>query len=290
MPHRFVQPIKVRGLGWEVVATEAGTEHYLMVADTGKEVVLSALRSALPNIGVDLAEDYRPRRSSLAGELATTAPDRQLRTDHPEIVSSALLGALQPLEAGEQMTISLLLFPRGHRRPPQTTGVLGFAAVHESPKQSEPPKEVRDKFARPQFGATIRLGVTTPRPDRDRQLLQRLTAAFHSASSDQAHLRRRAVPNRRVRRAIARRSTPLIGYPCHLNVSELVGLLALPMSGVSQLGLDLSGSRQLAPSSRIPRNGLVVADSSFSGVSRPLVNDDRKRQREMVENDSTAVG
>lgn len=99
-----------------------------------------------------------------------------------------------------------------------------------------------------------------------------MTASFHNANSPSAHLRRRRVSSRSVARSLITRRPPALSHSCHLNAAELSGLVALSSGRVSLIGLRPAGSRQLAPSSDIPScGGLIIADSNFPGISRPLV-------------------
>lgn len=272
LPASWRRPLTVRGLAVELVASESGIRHYLVVPRSQHDIVLSTLRGALPSVGVATDSDYRPTTPTLAGELATAQPHHQLQVGHPDRTSRAILAALQPLNQGEVLTISYLIFPLGHGQPPQGQGQQSLIRqlISGTAPDAAPSKEMQAKYAHPHFGVVARIGVTSASRMRDRQLLARLTAAFHSANSEHAHLRRREVSSRASARALVLRRFPLVSYPCRLNSPELAGLLAFPPDGVSLPGLRLGGVRQVAPSAAIARSGRVVADATFTGMSRPL--------------------
>ena len=205
--------IAVRGLAVEVVADQTGIRHYLHVPRSQAEIILSGLRGALPGVGVVRDPDYVITRPTLAGELATPRPHHQLQIDHPEATSNALLAALQPLSDSEYLIISYLIFPQGFSRPPQGDGSSGLIAQLASgtPKDAKPSKEIEEKYAHPQFGVVARIGVTSDSKARDRQLLARLTSAYHASNSQHANLRRQQTSSRTVGQGANQSSQPADG-------------------------------------------------------------------------------
>ena len=259
--------LSVRGLVVEVVATEEGITHRLLIEPTQVEIVQTHLRGALPNVSAIPEETYIPFVPTLAGELVLSSPDHQLRIDAAAGVSGAILSACSPLYPGEAMVMQVVVLPTGSRLPTpkprwdKTGKELPPAPIDRSTK---------DKYSRPLFSTAIRIGVRSQSASRDRVLLGRLTSAYHVMNSPEAHLSRRRVSSRRSARALVGRQAPVFERPCQLNSAELAGLVALPVDGVSLPGLNLGGTRQLAASSRISRTGRVVADSSLPGPLRPL--------------------
>ena len=114
---------------------------------------------------------------------------------------------------------------------------------------TRPPSVGRgDKQAAPLFQSTARLGVVAADQLCACQLLQRSTAAFHTANAPGVHLYRRRVPSCQVARAMARRVLPLVRYGGVYNARELAGLIASSAIGDPQIpGLAPWTSRQLAP-------------------------------------------
>ena len=260
--------IKTRAIGVEISSTEVGITHYLLLDRPQRDIVLAHLQGALPGVAAIPDDDYAAPRPTLAGELVTTSPDHQLKIDTAAGTSNAILAALLPLGPGEATVIQLLIAPLGSRIPKAPSS--WWPGVAESAKE-QVSKSVRDKYSRPLFQAVLRLGVTSGSKARDRQLLGRLTGAFHAANSPEATLRRLQRSSAATGRALARRRIAVGGPQCQLNSGELAGLLALPVDGVNLPGLRLGGGRPLAPDSSIPTTGRVVADSSYPGMAgRPL--------------------
>ena len=274
LPSQFQRLVSVRGIGMEVVGTNDGIDHVLLVPRHQEEIVLGQLRSSIPGTRATLDLDYRPTTPTLAGEFATSSSREELNVTDATAVATGILGALQPLDEGEQLIVQYLLLPSTHPGSMRSeSGRSGFLDGLFSDPKKQPaagPKPSHDKRRLPHFAATVRIGVRSRSPARDRQLLARLTASFHGANGQRATLRRRRVSSRQVARLLVTRRPPIFEHPCVLNSKELAGLLALPPKGVSLPGIRLSGSRQVAPSSDIARSGLIIADSNFEGASRPL--------------------
>jgi Type IV secretion-system coupling protein DNA-binding domain len=276
---RRKRPFVIRAVGVEVSADESGIEHHLLLPRSRAQVVLGALRAALPGVVVRLDEDYQAVRPSLAAELALSDRRRLLNIDRTAAVSSTLLANLQPLERGERIVVQWVASPVGpvgvvppaRKRPSKTTllgplwdGVMGYE--HDP----EVVKARRAKQASPLFVAVGRIGVVTKSAGRARGLLLRVLASFHIANAPGVHLRRRSLPGGFVAQGITERRPPLITAPCLLNAAELAALIGFPIGDVALPGLRLGGARQLAPSSDIPTGGRVVARSTFPGGERPL--------------------
>lgn len=271
-PNRWHRAVRVHGVVWEIVATETGTEHVLLVERERQDIVLSALRAALPTIGVEPDPSYHPPQPNLAVTLSTSHIDRPLRTDRPEVVATAVLAALQPVASGEELVIQYVMVPLGYYQPPVPWKGVSPTAPAATSTDARPsvPKAMREKFSRPQFGLAIRLGVRSARPQRRQQLLGRLLAAFHAASSEHAHLRRRLGTSGQAIRAMTGRRVPLVDYPSRPSSRELVGLLALPGEDTNLPGVSLGSSRRLPPPPEVERSGRVLADATYPGMERPL--------------------
>ena len=271
---KWERPFTVRGIGLEIVATDSGIVHELLVPSHQEDIVLGQLRASLPSARVEADPGYRTFSPTLAGELATARPHRQLRVDHPEVVATAILGSLQPLDREEIACIQLLVLPRSPLAAPPTneswSDFLSGLTTSAERRKSEPSKEAREKYSHPLFAVALRLAVSTKSPARDRQLLARVTAGFHSANSSDAVLRRRRTAPKQSAHAFLARRPPSLAPSCLLSSPELAGLVALPPPGSSLAGLHLGGSRLLPASSDVPTSGRIVAVSNFAGTARPL--------------------
>jgi hypothetical protein len=275
---RLERPFVVRAVTFETSATAAGIAHHLVMPRSLAHIVLSALRAALPSVGVRLDEDYQPERPVLAAELGLSDHGRSLATDRATATSSAILASLYPLEAGEQLVVQWSLSPLGpvpvasaDSRQSMVAGV-SYLLRGQTPSRALDPevlKAARTKQEAPLFAVTGRVGVVAE-PLRARSLLLRVLAAFHTANAPGVHLYRLGRSSKRVGRALNERRLPLVTWPCTLNAAELAGLLAFPVGNIALPGLQLGGARQLAPAADIPSVGRVVAEATFSGAERPL--------------------
>ncbi|MCE7006602.1 type IV secretion system DNA-binding domain-containing protein [Kibdelosporangium philippinense] len=269
------RPVATRAVVLEVNATPAGINHHLVVPRSLAQVVLSALRAALPSVTAREDANYHLARPVLAAELGLNDHNRSLATDRAGAVSSAILASLQPLMAGEQLVVQCALSPLGpvsasHQPPPAGlwqvfSGQAGPS--HKPDKQAV--KAAHAKQARPLFAATLRIGVAAP-PMRARSLLLRALAAFHTANAPGVHLHRLDRSSEHVGGALIERRLPLLTWPCTLNAAELAGLVAFPLGTVALPGLQLGGTRLLAPAADIPSRGRIIGEATFPGAERPL--------------------
>src|SRR5712691_9355894 len=77
---RWQRLTAVRAVVIETSATTQGIVHYLVAPRSLAPIVLSQQRAALPNVGVEVADDTAVR-PTLAGELALSSATRPLRAD-----------------------------------------------------------------------------------------------------------------------------------------------------------------------------------------------------------------
>ena len=276
---RWLRPVAVRAVAWEVVASgDGGITHRLLAPRSHSGTVLAALRGALPNLAVTEA-DVPSLPVTLAGEVRLVGTDRPLAVKSGSDVSriaTAWLASLMPLEPNEQAVMQWVITPSGPvpaaqrptSRPPFRAGWLTVGQVAQV-RDADATAAAQAKRSTPLFAAACRLGVSA-QPARARLLLGRLTAALHAANAPGAHLARRAVPSAWAAGQIRRRSVPLLHWPCLVNARELAALSAAPMGDVALPGLQLGGCRRLAPHPDLPTTGRVLALSNFPGSSRAL--------------------
>jgi energy-coupling factor transporter ATP-binding protein EcfA2 len=259
--------VEIRALGFSITSTEHGIVHRLLLDPNQSGVVLAHLQGALSNVTAVPDSEYVVEVPSLAGELVTSPHDSQLKVDTSGGTSNAILAALQPLGAGETMVVQIIVTPLGSHAPKQP---WSWWSTSTEPSKATASKSVQAKYSRPLFSVNLRLGVSSPSGARDRQLLARLTGAFHAANSPEATLRRLRRPSSATARSMARTRIGG-GSRCHVNSAELSGLLALPVAGANFPGLSIGGCRPQAPDSEAPGEGRVMAVSNYpSTVGRPL--------------------
>jgi uncharacterized protein DUF87 len=277
---RFQRPFVARAVMLEVTATSRG-RHHLLSTPQHAPVVLSALRAAMPSVGVRPDPGYRPHFSVLAAELALSGHGRTLAVTQAGAISTAVLASLQPLRDGEQVTVQWSARPlgpvdvvpkSGSGTGPRTGSAWDRFLRSASGEALDPDalKAARDKQQHPLFAACGRVGVTAQSPARTKTVMGRVLASLHVANAPGVHLYRRWLPSGVVMVRLGERRLPLLGAPCVLNAAELGALVAFPVGEVTLPGLRLGGCKQLAPASDIPTTGRVVAEASFPGAERPL--------------------
>jgi hypothetical protein len=278
---RWQRPFVLRAIMLELVATSEGIIHHLVVPAAVGDIVLGALRAAMPGVVAGRDELYRRQSPKVAAEIGQSGWRRPLATGQAERISTALLATMQPLADGERIVVQWVLAPtspvtmpkvaqrQSSRGGPLLTRVLR-RLVSSPPVDATTAKAIRLKQTSPLFVASARLGAVAASTKRARALTARTVAALHTANAPSAHLYQAWWPSRLVRRWIFERSAPLVRQPCLLNADELAGLVAWPLGDVSLPGLSLGSTKALAPVSDIPSHGRVVMQSTYPGMERAL--------------------
>jgi hypothetical protein len=239
---RWKRPFVMRAVVFETAADQTGIDHHLLMPGSQAQLVLGALRAALPGVIVQPDPNYRAVLPSLATELALSDQGRPLSVDRAAAVSSALLANLQPLERGERIVVQWLASPVGPvgvvpaaRKRPSKTTLLGqlWAGIMALEHDPEAVKAARAKRSGSLFVAVGRVGVEAPHRGRSRGLMIRALAPFHLANAPGVHLHRRRLPAGSVARAMTDRRPPLITAPCILNAAELASLVGFPVGEVA---------------------------------------------------------
>jgi hypothetical protein len=246
----------------EIVATEHGVNHFMILPRFHARLLLSQARSMLPGIRTEEVSDYLADKSVIraAGELRLTSTSHPLGHERAAIVSGALLSALHPLGRGNMVRISWVL---AGTTTPHPAGLAKLAP--------DLARFHRLKQRSPLIRACGRIGVSGASPRIARALLYRVYSAMRVLDGPGSALVRRLLPWRVVAARIRDRSIPITIWPAILNTRELAGLLGFPIENVQVPGLILSAARQLPPPPDAPREGLVVAHSNYPGLtSRPL--------------------
>lgn len=265
-----------RAVIWEVAADQTGISHRLLVPEASAAVVRGALRAHLPGVRIAELEAVPPGAVTLAGQLGLSSVFHPLRTDAPEAIAAGLLASLQPLPAGQSVTIQLVLRPVGPVTTVAASPSGSWSSVRpnrlawSTPASPEQVKAQRLKHRSALFLVTPRLGVQAASAAQAKSLLGRVMAPFHAANAPGAHLYRLALPSWLVGRSLIGRSLPVVVPPCLLNAAELTGLIGIPLGDKPVAGMRLGATRQLPPSADIPRRGRVVAEATFPGAQREL--------------------
>lgn len=255
---------------FDVLADEDGIRHFLHAPQPMLDTLRSQWRGVLPSLRLDeptspLHEDWS---TSTTLRLAGRYP--VLRGDATSESAAALLGALQPLAAGERLRVRWTLAPgrrpmlaypaardRAHAQPDRLGAFLGVGAP--SPEHL---RVLRIKYAGPVLEGVGTVAVTARHPKRASHLISRVLSVMRSRGSVYGRIAaRRDGPGKLLRLGFGRdRFAP----------NELVPLLGLPIGAPQVPGLTLGTSPVLLPSRRIPSKGRVLAASTWPGIDRAL--------------------
>jgi hypothetical protein len=265
-------------LGLEVSADEHGIAHTLLVPGPLTGTVMAGLRATLPAVRIEELPPSATPTYTLAAEARLTSLHRPLAHDRAQLASTSILAALQPLGAGERITLQWL-FAGAPTPAPIAGDATGEAARHARAKQADP-----------MLQAVVRLGVEAASPARSRSLFGQVWGTLRSLNTPGARLVRRRWPSSAVAAHLSTRRLPLARFPLILGVKELAGLLGLPL-GPHLPGLPRVTARQLPPAIYMPHAGTVLAMSTYPGMTnRPLALTASDRLRHIWVLGPTGVG
>jgi hypothetical protein len=278
----------------EVRATAGGIEHFLISPAAVSGVIEAALTAHMPSVRYEQIDPLITRRVTTGAEYRTSTDMRPLRVEI-EAISSGLLSALQPLGEDEQIIVQWQLTPASPVRPPRVRskgkGDASFALQYELLDNAESVSALRSKQAHPLLLSTGRIGVSARSAARATLLLRQVEAPWHGTRAPGVHLMRRTIPGSIVARRVARRSIPILLFPCLLNTEEVASLMGWPV-GVMQLpGLTLGGCRLLPVASAVPMIGTPLGTSTYpSTLGRPVALDEHARLVHLHAIGPTGVG
>jgi Type IV secretion-system coupling protein DNA-binding domain len=260
----------------EVVASNRGIQHYILIPSKAQRQLLSTIRAGLPGARLEEAPAYMARspRYRTALEMGLTTIRRPLAVEHGPTVNAALLASLQPLGSGEELRLSWCLSgadtphapASAHNQHNAASGLWSSSKVRDN----EHVQAQRSKESEPLLWAVLRIGANASSNKRARSLITKTAASLRGMNAPGVLLHRRKLPSKLVAKRLAARSWPLTRWPLLLNVNELSGLIGLPCNGISLPGLGSHASRQLPPSPGTPRTGTVLAHSNYPGMATPL--------------------
>lgn len=258
----------------DVVADEAGIRFLLHGDQATLETLIGQWRGLLPSLRLEPAD---PAAIAWSGGavLRGSGAHPVLRRDAVPESAAALLGALQPLGAGEVVLLRWGLAPGGRQRLSQPTSRRGGkrhpeglldALVHEAGLAGEHARLLRTKYGGPLVEGVGVVAVKAEHPQRAAHLTSRVVSVMRA--------RRGAYGNLSTRSCSARRVARLLGWR-HLRGSrfapaELAGIVGLPINAPQVPGLVFATAPLLMPSPRIPSRGCVFGVSNWPGRMRPL--------------------
>jgi hypothetical protein len=235
---------------FDLEATDDGITHRLAITPAHEDILLAALRAAIPSLRVDRTGP--PDSPTTVRLLWQLSPARAaIRSDEPAASAAGLLSGLYPLTKGESVRLSWTMRP--HPQPPQRSNA-------RTPKESQPALTAKAKL--PVVKAVGELFVQAA-PSRVRQLVQRVSAPLWSLRTQ--HGRLVADP-------------PLWGQAGfrlglrgrHFNVAELAAVIGWPVDGPDLPGLELGAAKRVIPSTAVATEGRVLGNSDVAGVDRTV--------------------
>ena len=234
------------------VVSDAGQLRWFIGFEAREEaLVLSALRSALPSLTLELSDEALPMIAT-AWELRLNTTRRLLNTETADEVAAALLAALSDARHGEVVRLHWLIGPWVARRvvpPPVRNQDRGLFELEQLVRNHDEARALRDKQREPLFAVVGRIGIRAASEPRVRQLRQRVVGALQLTRAPGVGFQRRRLPSGLVRSRLDRLVQPAFGWPAILNASELACVLGWPIGNPTIEGVSYSAHRQLPPTS-----------------------------------------
>jgi hypothetical protein len=248
-------------------------EHRLGVPRAHANMV-DQIRIVVPGIALTALEREAWFEGGMAFEVRLTSSHRSLRIEQSALTSRALLTALGHTRHGEEVVLQWQLLTA---LPPQPVG-SGAEHAEALPMSvgdillgrrvrldGEARSALRTKRALHVWRAVGRAAVKAATPAREKMLLRELFMALRLADAPGVSVvARRCSP--------ARLTRPARSWfaPLRLNTAELVAVSGWPTGVTTELPVERSETRPLAPRKAVPHDGRVLARSTFPGAERPI--------------------
>lgn len=241
--------------------------------------VNQALRQVLPAIRI--AETTRQLPTLIRGvELKLRCSKRATNVAIADELSTALLLAISNIGVGEAVVMQWLVGPWVARSPVRSgssTGQdLGWPwrlLDPPSERDQEAAGALKAKQQEHVFGTLGRIAVQAASTGRAQQLIQQVHSAMQLSRAPGVGFVRSIIPSSLVPMRLERCQTPVLEWPCPLNVSELAGVLAWPIGGPNIPGISFTAARPLPAHHRslIPETMLEpLEDTPVGSAFRPI--------------------
>ncbi|MGY0386401.1 type IV secretory system conjugative DNA transfer family protein [Nocardioides sp. WG-D5] len=253
---------------FELRGTADGVAHLLGCDVTAVHTVKRLLRDELPGVLFSSAPTRTPMEAS--GRLQLRPMGLPLRTDDPLAVTRGLLSAASVhLTKDEAVAMQIVL---GHPHAPAllpadvlppSTGWWQMLTGSARPANAEERKALRVRTEEPSFAATVRLGTTSPDPDRPQRLVKHLLGAVLTARTPGVWVDLVREDHRLLDSAQLPRRPRL-----ELSCAELVGLIGWPLGEEALPGIPSPHPKPLRPSAAVHDTERVFARSAVLGEDR----------------------
>ena len=277
-------------IGVELVATEHGIDHLIIMPARLRAAVTATLEAALP--GARLEDDpptstpgaYRWRK---AGEIRLRGKHQLLAVERAAEASRHLLAALQPLQRGEVVRLQWLL--AGARAPRAVWSPQRTDQIVTPSWRGRNQTIVRDRRQRvgirwqqdaPVLSAVCRVAVATGTRRRACGVLRGVRAGLRGQNRPGARITGRwLLPGIVTAARVTYRRIPTLRWPLTLTTCEAAGLLGLAVGPLPLPGVPIGTALAVPPSPIAPDTGLVIGRANYPGIDRLLclARDDRLR-------------
>lgn len=244
----------------EVQANRSGVRHFLASDQATVDAIRTALTAHLPSVQLDAATALKVSDAgAVGGALRLRGRLHSLRSDRPDELSTAVLAALHPLGAKDEITLRWLI----RSAQPMTVPRARDGQLVEP--------EERRRLRIKNEGSVIlvhgTLAVWAGHPRRAAHLLARVTSALRTRNTAYGQLQALPRPPFWLHWLLTRRSF-MIGD--RYSTAELAGLLAWPIAGPVLPGVQLGTSPRRIPVPAIPSEGRVLGIATWPGAERPV--------------------
>jgi hypothetical protein len=233
---------------------------------------LHRLRTTIPDVRATAITEQRAPLYS-ASRLKLSTRHRPLRTDQPEAVARAVLGALSQARRKETVVLQLMLGPRRiplavPNQSPSSVAMpwyqvawLGNGGTVDGEKRAA----LRSKVSDHGFAATIRIGANADRPERRHELMLGVYHALRVSEAPGV----RCILGRDAGSRASQASTPWF-WPLRLNVAEVLALSAWPVGDEPLPGQPALHPKHLPPSDGTTGAERIIAQATAPGVTASL--------------------
>lgn len=202
-----------------------------------------------------------------AGHLRASTRHRPLRSDQPDGVVRAILGALTDVRKDEVSVLQIVLGPRRiplavpNQSPSSVIAPWWQVAWRGDGGQIDGEKRsaLRTKVGDHGFAATMRLGVCAASADRRRRLILGILAAIRTSEASGVQLR--LVHDRA---SHVNDASPPCRWPLRLGVAELTALTGWPLGDDDLPGQPAAHPRLLPPAPGTTGKTRIIGDATAS--------------------------
>lgn len=289
--HGLSTPRRRDALVLEVAGDRHGVHHRLAVPEARHAAVVSALRHAVPGLGLDVV-DAAEHHGLIVWRIWLSTRQRPLQVKDPQIISGGLLAALSDVRGDERLVLRWIIGPvrrplavpsrQTRDRSQSAAAVLAGLVAGADDLDAASRTALAHKQGVPGWRAAGQVAVGTRSRARRHQLIGRVAGALRVSQGAGVQLGLQRV-------WFSGAGLPL-RRPLALNVEELVGLSGWPLDASETLPLDRLPSRLIPVPRSVARTGRVLGISPYPGAERPVALSMRDSATHLVVTGPTNAG